>query len=112
MDTTRLFVDHASFEEAFHRRETDLGKVPELWVPDEHLLRQVLRHTCPLCHSGLLNLQWFHEPRWTGQNRPFVDASKPAIADERDRGRLSSIADSLQTANLYGLWFAAAFPGT
>jgi hypothetical protein len=61
MDATRLFVDHASFEEAFHRRETDLGKVPELWVPDERLLHQVLRQACPLCHSGLLNLQWFHE---------------------------------------------------
>jgi signal transduction histidine kinase len=27
-------------------------------------------------------------PRWTGQNRPFVDTSKPAISGERDRGRI------------------------
>jgi hypothetical protein len=23
-------------------------------------------------------------PRWTGQNRPFVDTSKPAMSGERD----------------------------
>jgi hypothetical protein len=26
-------------------------------------------------------------PRWTGQNRPLVDTSKPAISGERNRGQ-------------------------
>jgi hypothetical protein len=27
----------------------------------------------------------FKKPRWTLQNRPFVDGSKPAISGSRDR---------------------------
>ena len=47
-------------------------------------------------------------PRWTGQNRPFVDTSKPAISGERARGRLSSIARCPQTANRCGPWCASS----
>jgi len=51
-------------------------------------------------------------PRWTGQNRPFVDTSKPAISSGRDRGRVSSTARCLPTANPYGPSFASSVART